>query len=112
MQRTEYYVGIKMNLKEQLLHEIAIFKQLGIDTQIDFNKFYVYSLITHSTAIEGSTLTEEENQLLFDEDISIPNKSMTEQLMNLDLKMLMKKVLNMLIFIKIFLYQCLKIFLH
>lgn len=86
MQRAEYYVGIKMNLKEQLLHEIAIFKQLGIDTQIDFNKFYVYSLITHSTAIEGSTLTEEENQLLFDEDISIPNKSMTEQLMNLDLK--------------------------
>jgi hypothetical protein len=34
------------------------FKQLGIDEQIDYNKFYLYSIVTHSTAIEGSTVTE------------------------------------------------------
>ena len=43
------------------------YKQLGIDQQIDYAKFYLYSIITHSTAIEGSTVTELENRLLFDE---------------------------------------------
>lgn len=32
--------------------------QLGIDKQIDYQKFCLYSIITHSTAIEGSTVTE------------------------------------------------------
>ena len=45
------------------------YKQLGIDQQIDYAKFYLYSIITHSTAIEGSTVTEVENRLLFDEGI-------------------------------------------
>lgn len=62
------------------------FKKLGIDKQIDYDKFYLYSIITHSTAIEGSTVTEIENQLLFDEGISAKGRSMAEQLMNLDLK--------------------------
>lgn len=43
---------------------------MGIDQQIDYSKFYLYSIITHSTAIEGSTVTELENQLLFDEGIT------------------------------------------
>ena len=30
----------------------------GIEQQVDYEKFYLYSLITHSTAIEGSTVTE------------------------------------------------------
>ena len=45
----------------------------------------MYSLITHSTVIEGSTVTEIENQLLFDEGISAKGRSVIEQLMNLDL---------------------------
>lgn len=64
---------------------IAEYKRLGISTQVDYNKFYLYSIITHSTAIEGSTVTEIENQLLFDEGLSIAGKPMVEQLMNLDL---------------------------
>ncbi len=44
--------------------------------------FYLYSIITHSTAIEGSTVTETENRLLFDEGISANGRSMGEQLMN------------------------------
>ena len=43
---------------------------LGIKEQIDWEKFYLYSIITHSTAIEGSTVTEVEAQLLFDEGIT------------------------------------------
>ncbi|MEE0973530.1 MAG: cell filamentation protein Fic, partial [Paludibacteraceae bacterium] len=30
---------------------ITKYRALGIDKQIDYDKFYLYSLITHSTAI-------------------------------------------------------------
>lgn len=75
-----------MSRENILLELLSELKKLGIDRQIDYNKFYLYSLITHSTAIEGSTVTEIENQLLFDEGISAKGRSITEQLMNLDLK--------------------------
>ena len=61
-------------------------KELGISEQIDYQKFYLYSIITHSTAIEGSTVTEVEAQLLFDEGITSSKRTMIEQMMNLDLK--------------------------
>ena len=71
---------------DQMVALIKRYKQLGIDSQIDYEKFYLYSIITHSTAIEGSTVTEIENQLLFDEGISAKGKTIVEQMMNLDLK--------------------------
>ena len=74
------------NKEQRLITLTTQFKQLGIDQQIDYEKFYLYSLITHSTAIEGSTVTEVENQLLFDEGISAKGRTIAEQLMNLDLK--------------------------
>lgn len=61
-------------------------KALGISEQIDYEKFYLYSIITHSTAIEGSTVTEVEAQLLFDEGITSGKRTIIEQMMNLDLK--------------------------
>lgn len=61
-------------------------KRLGISEQIDYDKFYLYSIITHSTAIEGSTVTEVEAQLLFDEGITSSKRSIVEMNMNLDLK--------------------------
>ena len=75
-----------MTKKDQLNALIERYKQLGIDSQIDYEKFYLYSIITHSTAIEGSTVTEIENQLLFDEGITAKGKPLLEQMMNLDLK--------------------------
>ena len=65
---------------------IARYRELGIDNQIDYQKFYLYSIITHSTAIEGSTVTEIENQLLFDKGITAKGRTLEEQMMNLDLK--------------------------
>lgn len=76
-----------MGIIDQLIALIKRYKQLGIDSQIDYEKFYLYSIITHSTAIEGSTVTEIENQLLFDEGISAKGKTIVEQMMNLDLKL-------------------------
>ncbi len=72
--------------KEILLKLLERHTALGISQQIDYEKFYLYSIITHSTAIEGSTVTEIEAQLLFDEGITSSQRTMTEQLMNLDLK--------------------------
>ena len=72
------------NKLESLIYR---YKELGIDLQIDYDKFYLYSLITHSTAIEGSTITELENQIMFDHGVSIKGKSIEEQSMNLDLKL-------------------------
>ena len=72
--------------KDLLLKLLQQHKELGISEQIDFDKFYLYSIITHSTAIEGSTVTEVEAQLLFDEGITSSKRTMLEQQMNLDLK--------------------------
>lgn len=72
--------------KEELLNLTQKHKAIGISEQIDYDKFYLYSLITHSTSIEGSTVTEVEAQLLFDEGITSSKRTIQEQLMNLDLK--------------------------
>ena len=72
--------------KDILINLLNQHKELGISEQIDYNKFYLYSIITHSTAIEGSTVTEVEAQLLFDEGITSSKRTMNEQMMNLDLK--------------------------
>ncbi len=62
------------------------YRALGIERQLDYDKFSLYSIITHSTAIEGSTITELENQIMFDNGIALKGKSLIEQNMNLDLK--------------------------
>lgn len=62
------------------------FQQLGINEAVDYEKYYLYSLITHSTAIEGSTLTEAEAQMLFDEGVTAKGKPLVYHLMNEDLK--------------------------
>ena len=72
--------------KDRLLRLLAQHKALGIAEQLDYSKFYLYSIITHSTAIEGSTVTEVEAQLLFDEGITSGRRSIVEQNMNLDLR--------------------------
>ena len=77
---------MKQENRDILLHLMKQHQDLGISKQIDFEKFYLYSIITHSTAIEGSTVTEVEAQLLFDEGITSSKRTMIEQQMNLDLK--------------------------
>ena len=74
---------------------VARYRELGIDNQIDYEKFYLYSLITHSTAIEGSTITELENQIMFDHGVSLKGKSIEEQSMNLDLKVAYEKAIEL-----------------
>lgn len=58
----------------------------GVEDQLDYQKFYLYFILPHSTAIEVSTVTEIGNQLLFDEDIAAKSRSLTEQMKNVYLK--------------------------
>lgn len=73
-------------LNKKMIFLYQLHKELGIENQIDFDKFYLYSIIAHSTAIEGSTVTVEEAQILFDEGLTSSKRTLMEQLMNVDLK--------------------------
>ena len=74
------------NLDIRIAEALKAYLASGVEEQVEYQKFYLYSIVTHSTAIEGSTVTEIENQLLFDEGISAKGRSLTEQMMNVDLK--------------------------
>lgn len=50
--------------KNMFFNTIQEYKELGMSNLIDYDKFYLYSIVTHSTAIEGSTMTEVKNQVL------------------------------------------------
>ncbi len=75
-----------MNLDIQIEQALKAYLASGVEDQVDYQKFYLYSIVTNSTAIEGSAVTEIENQLLFDEGIAAKGRSLTEQMMNVDLK--------------------------
>jgi len=92
-------VGRKLKIQEKMANKLETlvtrYRALEIDRQIDYDKFYLYSLITHSTAIEGSTITELENQIMFDHGVSLKGKSIEEQSMNLDLKEAYEKAIEL-----------------
>lgn len=74
--------GLNIQIEKALKAYLAS----GVEDQVNYQKFYLYSIVTNSSAIEGSTVTEIENQLLFDEGITAKGRSLTEQMMNVDLK--------------------------
>lgn len=77
---------MEKGLEKELLAIYKEFNKLGVINQIDYAKFYLYSIITHSTAIEGSTITEIENYRLFEEGAVESGHNINEYFMNLDLK--------------------------
>lgn len=79
-------VYMKQNTWKEIKRLYQEFVKLGISQSVDYEKYYLYSLITHSTAIEGSTLTETDTQLLFDEGVTAKGKPLVYHLMNEDLK--------------------------
>ena len=74
------------DLDIRIEESLKAYRASGVEEQVNYQKFYLYSIVTHSTAIEGSTVTEIENQLLFDEGIPAKGRSLSEQMMNVDLK--------------------------
>lgn len=74
------------DLDTQIKEALKAYLASGVEDQVDYHKFYLYSIVTNSTSIEGSAVTEVENQLLFDAGITAKGRSLTEQMMNVDLK--------------------------
>lgn len=74
------------NTEKSLAAALTDHRRAGLTEQVDYKKFYLYSVITHSTAIEGSTLTEDETALLFDQGIIPSGHTKNEIFMNEDLK--------------------------
>lgn len=74
------------DLDTQIKEALKAYLASGVEEQVNYHKFYLYSIVTNSTAIEGSAVTEVENQLLFDEGITAKGRSLTEQMMNVGLK--------------------------
>ena len=79
-------MGNADKLWQSIEQEQKAYNNLGLSEIKNYDKFYLYSIITHSTAIEGSTLTEKDTHLLFDEGYTSKKKPIAEYLMNLDLK--------------------------
>ncbi len=40
----------------QIEEALKAYLASGVEDQVDYQKFYLYSIVTHSTAIEGSTV--------------------------------------------------------
>ena len=57
------------------------YKDLNLQDVLDHEKFNEYSIVHHSTSIEGSTLTEVETRLLLEEDITPKGKPLMHSLM-------------------------------
>lgn len=67
----------------KLQNLIADYKR-AMQGQVDLQKFTYYAITYHSTAIEGSTLTEGQVYNLLDLDVPAKNKPFTEQQMVID----------------------------
>lgn len=60
------------------------YNDFGIEQSLDWVRLNHYSIVHHSTSIEGSSLTEEETELLLDEDISAKGKPLAHHHMQKD----------------------------
>jgi Fic family protein len=60
---------------------LSRYKELNLQDVLDHEKFNEYSIVHHSSSIEGSTLTEVETRLLLEEDITPKGKPLMHSLM-------------------------------
>jgi len=67
--------------EQNIISIVDKFKTLNLSTIIDFDKYNFYGITYHSTAIEGSTLTEIETRLLLDEGTTPAGKPLLHSLM-------------------------------
>jgi Fic family protein len=71
---------LNINKLEKLVADYKVAEQ----GQVDLKKFTCYAITYHSTAIEGSTLTEGQVYNLLDQDMPAKNKPFSEQQMVID----------------------------
>jgi Fic family protein len=85
-----------MTTQQQQIEEfIKEYNALHLGEVIDYNKYKLYSIVASSTALEGSTLTEIDTQLLLDEGITAKGKPIEHHLMVRDNYEAMKVALQL-----------------
>jgi len=65
-------------------HLIEEYKSIPVNQVVDFDKFNHIAIVHHSTAIEGSTLTEVETEILINEGLTPRGKPLVYSLMTKD----------------------------
>jgi Fic family protein len=68
----------------QVLQLLEKYKTLNLEQSIDWEKFNFYSIVHHSTSIEGASLTEEETQIFLDEGFTAKGKPLLHHQMQKD----------------------------
>lgn len=66
---------------DYLKRNLDTYRHFDIGNSIDFEKFNLYSMVHHSTAIEGSTLTEGDTELLLEKNITPEGKPFDHSVM-------------------------------
>jgi Fic family protein len=74
---------------------IEKYKSLNLQEVIDYEKYKLYSIVANSTALEGSTLTELDTQLLLDDGIVSAGKPLVHHLMVKDNYAALNEVLRL-----------------
>lgn len=72
------------DLLEETFKLIEKYNSLNIKESIDWEKYNQYSIVHHSTSIEGSSLTEEETQLLLEDNVTAKGKPIEHHYMQLN----------------------------
>ncbi len=71
------------------------YNTLNLSEVINYEKHKLHSIVANSTALEGSTLTEIDTQLLLDEGMTAKGKPLEHYLMVTDNYAAMKEVLRL-----------------
>lgn len=66
---------------KELDNLVQKYKVLNLEDALDYTKFILYSIVYHSTSIEGSTLTEGETEILLDKGLTADGKPLEHSLM-------------------------------
>ena len=62
--RQKYKIAMTQENRDELMQLLKQHKDLGISEQIDYNKFYLYSIITHSKEVSIMLQLEISQQLM------------------------------------------------
>ncbi len=76
-----FYVNLIMDVWKKIDSLTGEYLDLRLDQVIDYERFNLYSIVHHSTSIEGSTLTQLDTELLLSEGITAKGKPLEHHLM-------------------------------
>ena len=71
--RKQYGLIMETDIWQEIEQLYRKFQKLGISEAVDYEKYYLYSLITHSTAIEAKRIVRlQDGKIIYDGDARDP----------------------------------------